>query len=49
MPFETCSGKLKVKVSLEDQIIKWSCIELVRAITPTFMHGSKNNLAQLFI
>ena len=23
-------------------------IELIRAITPTFMHGFQNNLAQLF-
>ena len=30
-------------------MIKWSEIELVRAITSTFMHGFQNNLAQLFI
>ena len=40
-----CSGRLKVKVTLDDQMIK---IELVRAINCTFMHGFQNDLAQLF-
>ena len=44
-----CSGRLKVKVIPEDQIIKLSKIELVWAITSTFMHGFQNNLAQFFI
>ena len=43
------SGRLKVKVTLESLIIKLSYIELVRAITSTFIHGFHNNLAQLFI
>ena len=30
-------------------MIKWSEIELVRAISSTFMHGFQNNLVQLFI
>ena len=34
-----CLGRLKIKVSLEGQIIKWSLIELARAITCTFMLG----------
>ena len=44
-----CSGKLKVKVTLEGQMIKWSKIELVRAITSIFIYGFQNNMAQLFI
>ena len=43
MPFETFLGRLKVKVTPEGHINK-----LVWAITPTFMHGFQNNLAQLF-
>ena len=34
-----CSVRLKAKVTLEGQMIKWSKIELVRAINSTFMHG----------
>ena len=43
--------KVKVKVSLEGKMIKWSSVELVRAIpvTSTFMHGFQNCVAQLFI
>ena len=48
MLFKTFMGRLKVKVTLEGQMIKWSEIELVRAIIPTFMHVFQNNLAQLF-
>ena len=49
MPFETFySGRLKVKVTLEGQMIKWSKTELVPAIASTFIHGFQNNLAQLF-
>ena len=44
MPFE----RLKVKVTLESQMIKWSLIELVRVITSTFMHEFQNNFVQLF-
>ena len=40
-----CLGRLKVKVTLEDQMIKWSLIELVQGITSTFMHGLQNNFA----
>ena len=36
-------GRLKVKVTTEGQMI-----ELVRAISSTFMHGFQNNMAQLF-
>ena len=43
------SGRLKVKVTPEGQMIKWSYVELVWAITPIFMNGFKTNLAQLFI
>ena len=40
MPFETFfSGRLKVKVTGVKQRSKWSCTELVWAITCTFMHG----------
>ena len=45
---ETFLGKLKVKVTLGRQMIKWSKIEIVRAIISTFMHIFQNNLAQLF-
>ena len=34
-----CSGRLKVKVTFEGQMIKWSKIELVQAKTSTLMHG----------
>ena len=37
-----CLRRLKVKVTLEGQMIKWSLIELVRVITGTFMHGFQN-------
>ena len=44
MPYETdFLGRLKVKITLEGHINK-----LVRAITPTFMHGFQNNLAKVF-
>ena len=43
-----CSGRLKVKVTLEGQMIKWSWIELVQALTSTSMHRFQNNLAQFF-
>ena len=36
-------GRLKVKVTLEGHIN-----ELFWAITPTYMHGFKNNFAQVF-
>ena len=42
-----CLGRLKFKVTLEGQMIKWSKIELVLAITSTFKHGFQNNFAQL--
>ena len=49
MPFETFpQDRLKINVTLEGQMIKWSKIELVRTITSTFMYGFQNNLAQLF-
>ena len=48
MSFATYLGRLNVKVTLEGQIIKWSKIELVRAVTSTFMHGFQNNFAQVF-
>ena len=48
MPFETFfSGRLKVKITGVKSRSKWSYIELVRAITCTFMHGFQNNFAQL--
>ena len=47
MPFETFLGMLKVKVTGVKKGPKWSYIELVRAITCTFMHGFQNNFAQL--
>ena len=42
------SGSLKVKVTLEGQLMKWSLIELVRDITSPFVHDFQNNLTQLF-
>ena len=42
------SDRLKVKVTLEGQMIKWSYTKLVQAITSTFMHGFKKKLGQLF-
>ena len=39
------SGRLKVKVTLEGQMIKWSYIGLVWDITSSFMHRFLNNLA----
>ena len=33
-----CLRRLKVKVTIEGQMIKWSYIELVRDITCTLMH-----------
>ena len=47
MPFETFLGSLRVKVTGVKKRSKWSYIELVRAITCTFMHGFQNNFAQL--
>ena len=35
------------KVTLKGHIVKWSKIELIWALTCTFMHDSQNNLAQL--
>ena len=48
MPSETFLGRLKVKVTLEGQMIKWSQIELVRALNCTFMHVFQINLALVF-
>ena len=45
----SCSGRLNIKVTHGGQMTKWSQIELVRAITPTFMHGFQNNLPYLII
>ena len=41
-------GRLKVKVTGVKYKSKWSytCIEFVRAISCTFMHGFQNNFAQ---
>ena len=39
---------MKVKVTLEGQMIKWYKIELIWAIISTFIHGFQNELAQLF-
>ena len=36
---ETFISGLKVNAILDCQMIKWSFIELVRAITSTIMHG----------
>ena len=48
MPFETFFRWVKGH-GQEGQMIKWSKIELVQAITSTFMHGfQNNNLAQWF-
>ena len=50
MLFETFFlGRLKVKVTGVKYRSKWSstCIELVRSITCTFVHGFQNNFAQL--
>ena len=41
-------GRLKVKVTLEGQMMKLLKIELIQAITCTFIHGFLNNSAQLF-
>ena len=41
-------GRLKVKVTLEGQTIKWSGIELVLAISSVFKHVFQNNLAHLY-
>ena len=49
MPFETFfTGRLKVNVTGVKKTSKWSYIELLQAITCTFMHGFQNNFAQLF-
>ena len=42
------SDGLKVKVTFESQMIKWSYNELARAITSIFMHGFQNYLELLF-
>ena len=47
MPFEKNIGRLKVKVTGVQQRSIWSYIELVLAITCTFMHGFQNNFAKL--
>ena len=44
-----CSGTLKVKGILKGQMIKWSKIVFVWAITSTFIHGFQNESAQLFL
>ena len=36
-----CSSRLKVKLTPEGQVIKWSQTAFVRAIACTFMHGFK--------
>ena len=47
MPFETFfSVRLKVKGTGVKKRSNWSYIELVRAITCTFLHGFQNNFAQ---
>ena len=40
-----CLDRLKVKVTLEGQMIK---CQPVRVITSTFMHGFQNNFVQMF-
>ena len=42
-----CLRRLKVKVTLEGQMIKWSLIELVRDITCTLMHCDAPNLEEV--
>ena len=42
-----CSRRLKVKFTLEGQMIKWSQIELVRAITCTFMRCCAHNFREV--
>ena len=37
-----CSGTLKVNVTLEGQMMKWSKLGLVWAIASTFMHEFQN-------
>ena len=44
-----CSGKLKFKVTLEGQMIKWSNIELVLSTISTFILGFQNDMAYVFI
>ena len=48
VPFKHLFGWLKVKVTLEGQMIKWSQIVFVRAITSMFMHGFQNSFIQVF-
>ena len=42
-----CSGRLKVKVTLEGQKINWSKTKLARAMICTFLHRLQNYLPQL--
>ena len=42
-----CRCRLKVKVTLEGQMIKWPEIELVRDITCTFMHCYAPNFEEV--
>ena len=50
MPFEiVVQVGQRSRLHLKAKMIKWSYIELIRAITSTFMHGFQNNLAHLFI
>ena len=49
MPFEKKFGRLKVKVTGVKQRSIWSYIELVWAITCTFMHGFQNNYEYFFV
>ena len=47
MPFETFYKLVEGQGSRGQINVKWSYIELVRAITCTFMHGFQNNFIQL--
>ena len=49
MPFETFLGRLKVKVTGVKLRSKWPYIELVRAITCTFMHGFQNSFCTVVV
>ena len=44
----TYLGRLKVKDTLEGQMIKWSIIELLWAISSVFKHAFQNKLAHLY-
>ena len=43
------SRRLKVKVTHEGQMMKWSSVELFRATTSTFIHGFQNKLAHFYL